>query len=215
MIFSFMQIGVSLSHWNHHAFTNQKNDPDVQIFSRFKNLWSRMFLIRTYANRIYIRNTLRMALGKKLDYPVALPFTEQEIKHLAIFNLALSLLWTIAYLVLIIYNPAMGIICIIIPHILTVLYSSIRSYLEHADTGNELFDNSRTRKNIFFTIFYFGNNYHLEHHLYPRVPCYNLPAVHCFLSENGYFKRNNTHIVGGIMEAYKFATGKYQYPTGY
>ncbi len=31
-------------------------------------------------------------------------------------------------------------------------------------------------------------NYHLEHHLFPTAPCYNLPQVRAFLIENGFEK---------------------------
>jgi fatty acid desaturase len=215
IIFSFMQIGASISHWNHHAFTNQKQDPDIEIFTRFKNFWSRIFFARLYANRIYLKNTLTMALGKKMNYPIFLPFSKKHVRILALTNLSLSIFWMSIYIYICITYPVMGIICIIIPHLLSILYSSIRSYIEHADTGIELFENTRTRSNIFFTLFYFGNNYHLEHHLYPHVPCYHLPEVHEYLKMKQYFNNNEVHIVTGVLAAYRYATKKHQYPLGF
>ncbi len=214
LIISLMQLGISISHWNHHAFTNQKNDPDVQIFSRFKTVWSRMFLIRPYANKIYFRNTILMALGKDLPYRKALPFTKSELQKMAVINLICSFMCTSAYVFITVINPAAGVICIIIPHILSIMYTSLRPYLEHADTGIETLTNSRTRSNLFFTLFYFGNNYHLEHHLYPRVPCYNLPALHRYLQKNGYYNHPDLHIVEGVLEAYSYASGNHCYPEG-
>ena len=34
-------------------------------------------------------------------------------------------------------------------------------------------------------------NYHLEHHLFPSVPCYNLPIVHRLLKKQGYWSKAN------------------------
>lgn len=28
------------------------------------------------------------------------------------------------------------------------------------------------------SFFYWNMNYHVEHHMYPGVPCYNLPRLH-------------------------------------
>ncbi len=214
IIFSFMQIGASISHWNHHAFTNQKEDPDIEIFTKFRNFWSRILLARLYANRIYLKNTIAMALGRKLNYKIVLPFNKAQVRIMAITNLFLSSVWISFYIYILFKFPVLGIVCIVIPHVLSIFYSSIRSYIEHADTGMELFENTRTRNNPFFTFFYFGNNYHLEHHLYPQIPCYHLPAVHDYLKEQGYFDNKSVHIVTGILDAYNYATSKYQYPLG-
>ncbi len=213
MVFSFQQIGSAISHWTHHAHTNNAKDPDVQIFNKYTSFFSRMLFARLHANRIYLKNTIALARNKSLNYDVILPFDPIEIQKMAITNLSLSGFWMITYVIITAQHFIFGLICIIIPHILTILYSSIRTYLEHADTGKEIFDNSRTRNNPFFTFFYFGNNFHLEHHLYPTVPCYNLPKVHQFLKQQHYFEENNTHIVSGVLEAYKYSTKKHQYPS--
>ena len=215
MVFSFMQIGASISHWNHHRYTNQELDPDVAIFTRFKTLLSRLLFVRITGNRIYLANAIKMAQGKELEYKYQLPFTKLEIKKLAVSNLLFSSLWTIVYLIVAIINPTMGIICIVFPHIFLTFYSSIRPYVEHAGTGDDLLTDSRSRISPVSTFFYFGNNYHLEHHLYPMVPCYKLPALHRYLKEIDFIKDSEAlNIEKGIIGAYKFATGKFQYPDG-
>lgn len=214
MVFSFMQIGASISHWNHHRYTNQEKDPDVEIFTKFKNLFSRLLFGRITANRIYLKNALKMAAGKDLPYDYKMPFTKNEIKTFARVNLLTSLLFTLVYLSVLRINPTAGVIFIVIPHIFLTFYSGIRSYLEHAGTGHGLLSDTRSRTASFFTWFYFGNNYHLEHHLYPMVPCYRLPGVHNYLMNIGFFDKGEVHIEKQIFKAYSFATGKYTYPEG-
>lgn len=214
MIFAFMQIGASISHWNHHRYTNQELDPDVQIFTKFKHLWSRLLFGRLTANRIYMRNTFKMLNGQALEYNYKLPFSKEETKKLAALNIICALFWMAVYTAITVMNPEVGVICIIIPHIMLTFYSGIRSYLEHAGTGEGILSDTRSRIAPFFTFFYFGNNYHLEHHLYPMAPCYRLPAIHKHLRAIGFFHKGEVHIEKGVLKAYSFATGKYSYPDG-
>ena len=39
-----------------------------------------------------------------------------------------------------------------------------------------------------------GTNFHLEHHLYPRVPCWRLPALHRWLKEQGVYEGRQVFI---------------------
>lgn len=57
----------------------------------------------------------------------------------------------------------------------------IFSLSQHIDKIGEVNDfrlNSSTiRLNWFFSMLYANMNYHIEHHLFPNVPCYNLPKL--------------------------------------
>lgn len=211
---SFMQIGAAISHWNHHRYTNQPLDPDVQLFVPLKSFWSRLFLGRIRANRTYVRNALRMALGLPLDYPYKMPFSDKTVKQFARLNIAFSLLWLAVYVLVIVHDPVAGMIFIVIPVLFSFVYTGLRSFIEHAGTGEGLFRDTRTRRAPFLTFFYYGNNYHLEHHLYPMAPCYRLPAIHRYLHERGYFDGEGLHIEDTVLGAYRWASGKHQYPSG-
>lgn len=69
---------------------------------------------------------------------------------------------------------------------------------------------ARTRTSPFFTALFLGTNYHLEHHLYPSVPCYRLPRVHRILQEQGLL--SEAHVETTIRGAYRHATAMSQYP---
>lgn len=101
---------------------------------------------------------------------------------------------------------------IALPHIVAVLYTGLRSYVEHAGTQTGEFRDSRTRTARFFSCWYYLNNYHLEHHLYPSVPCYRLPRVHTWLRTNGYLDGPEVPIEPTVAGAYAFTLGRYQYP---
>src|SRR5262249_33062562 len=142
------------------------------------------------------------------------PFTGGTVRTLAVFNLLCSMLWLGTYIVITIYDPMAGLVSIALPHGLGLLYTGLRPYLEHAGTDSEIFTNARTRTTPIFTALSFFNTYHLEHHLYPSVPCYRLPLVHRRLVEGGYLAANRAHIESGVLAAYAHAKSKSSYPMG-
>lgn len=214
MIINFMEVGWAASHWNHHRYTNQASDPDCQLYSRYQSFWRRLLFARLASNRVNLTNTLRMVLGKPLGYAYSPPFPPHAIRVLAGFNIACSLLWLSVYAAIAFFDPVTGLVSIAIPHVLGLLYTGLRLYVEHAGAGPGLFLDASTCTSPFFSILYFFNNYHLEHPLYPWVPCYRLPAVHRFLKEHGYFHDQKAHIEPGVIAAYAHTTARSRYPCG-
>ena len=72
--------------------------------------------------------------------------------------------------------------------------SNVRGLAEHGlTTGGNPFTNARTVLSNRFVRFFMSNlNYHLEHHLFPGVPYYNLPKVHALL--NGIYGRTGSSV---------------------
>ncbi len=73
----------------------------------------------------------------------------------------------------------------------------IRGIAEHAGyqpNENQML-NSRTVINPFEAFFFAPHNvnYHIEHHVYPSIPYYNLPKVHALLKERGALPQANLY----------------------
>ncbi len=216
MLFSaasfFPLIGYGVSHWNHHRFTNQKSDPDANIYPKFKGLLSRLLLGRITANRRYTSITVKLALGIPVDPTYRLPFSDRWLRVFSILNLLLFVFWFAVIVSICQVNFSLGLYAVILPLLMMIPITGIRFYLEHTSTGAGIFRDTRTYSHPVYTFLLFGNNMHLEHHLYPHVPSYHLAKVHWFLKSQGYYERWNSHIVEGFFEAWEFATGKHQYP---
>jgi len=97
----------------------------------------------------------------------------------------------------------------VIPYLSTFfMYQYIRSVAEHYGemTYDDLYSSSRSlQANPIERFFLAPHNvgYHLEHHLYPAVPFYNLPALHeTLMSDEEY--RSKAHVthgyVGGLLD---------------
>lgn len=59
-----LRYGFYCKHWDHHRYTNQKNDPDLIPTAHLTSWWQRLLLSRLIFNVIYMKYTLTMALGK-------------------------------------------------------------------------------------------------------------------------------------------------------
>ncbi|WP_026102519.1 fatty acid desaturase [Pleurocapsa sp. PCC 7319] len=210
IIFSFFEIGSAFPHWDHHRHTNQPNDPDVKIFSKFNSFWSRIFVAKITANRSFIRNTFLAALNKDLDYPYKFPIRNHEIVLFAWFNILSSLFWTSIYVLLFIHDPVLCTFLVITPHLFLPI-TGLRAYIEHAGLSAGPFLDSRSRISFMATLLYYYNNYHLEHHLYPSVPCYKLPLVYKYLKSNGFYDKLDVPIEENFWSAIKYIFPPYKY----
>ncbi len=205
----FSTVGENTIHWSHHKYTNKPGDPQVELFPKYQTLWSRLLLARMELEHIYIRNVILLAFDR-LDVTMALP-TRTMVQY-ARLDLLLSAAVFAFYLYVLIQYPFWGLLLIVIPHLVAFLISSVRPFVEHAGTEEGEFSNARSAISPLFTALYFCNNYHLEHHLYPRVPCWRLPKVQKYLVQQGAYADQKPHITRGVFSALRCATSAYIYP---
>jgi beta-carotene hydroxylase len=212
-IAGFPTIGYGITHWTHHRFTNQESDPDTRIYSKYTTFWKRFFLSRYVANRGYFKNTFSLIFNRSLGRHYQMPFKYGEVRLFAAASMVFIAVWFSLYAYIATVNLRYAVIAILIPYVLTIPITGLRIYIEHTGTGAGIFRDTRTYSSPLYTALLFGNNFHLEHHIYPRVPAYNLPKVHKFLLDGGYLKKWGCFVVPGVLEPLKYATGAYQYPT--
>jgi fatty acid desaturase len=209
---AFLQSGVAIEHVNHHRYANTEKDPDLALFSRQEGFWARMLLTRSRANRAFFRSSWRLVRGLPLDMDErALPLPRATYERLARLNFACSLLWLGGYLVLFVHDPLRVTCSVIIPLVFANLYSGIRPYLEHSNTDEQLLTCARSRTHWLNVGWYYGNSFHLEHHLYPSVPCYRLPRVHRWLLSQGYLSGANRSCDSSWLASYRWAFAPHSY----
>ena len=102
------------------------------------------------------------------------------------------------------------------------IIANVRGLAEHtllpqSAPANPFRSTRSTVSNRVVSFFFNNQNYHLEHHLFPRAPWYNLPALHALLESSyrdqqaavcgGYLDYLATAILRGPMHETRYGTG--------
>lgn len=203
-VLTYIDMGFVVRHWTHHRHTNRVEDPDIYPTAMLNTWWQRLGLSRVLFNLVYLKNAFYMAIGR-LDYvkQYKTPLSDGDLILFSRLNFLFAGLWIAAYVLITIADWRAGLFGILIPMLFLALLAGCQSYLDHAGLDDGQFANAYSRTSFFMSVIYFGSNYHLEHHLYPKVPGYRLPKVHKILLESGIYEANDAPIVNGFFEAYK------------
>jgi beta-carotene hydroxylase len=185
-------LGFALNHWDHHRWTNSADDPDIPVLLRYRSMLRRLLFARVDANRRYLMLTLdalRMAPSIK---DRTLGMTRPQLRRLAQFNLAVQAAWLAGYAAFIWMFPLPALFIVVLPVIVAIGISGLNHYYEHEATSVELYGKARSRTAWLHTVLMCGTNYHLEHHLFPTVPCWRLPRLHRWMLDNGHYRAQPT-----------------------
>lgn len=177
--------GFAVTHAIHHWHANTDNDPDLKIFSEFKNFFSRLFLARSKASRKYLMDTIELARGN-MNYRNQVGIKDELLFKLARINLVASGVMLAIYATAIFFYPGTFGASFVSIYVFAVLLSSLRPYMEHVGTDSGAYSNSRTFSNTLLDFTFGTINLHLAHHMYPQVPAYNLPSLNRWLLENEF-----------------------------
>lgn len=162
-------------HLAHHANTGTEEDPDKMENSTPKSvpmvLFYYLFLVLgAYLYIFHVAITgLQIADAEKRRKII--------VEYLLIAALYGFVFW---------YLPFEYILHLwLIPLLIGVQLTNVRGLAEHGlTTSNNPFTDTRCVESNFFVSFMMCNlNYHLDHHLFPGVPWYNLPKLHRLLQD--------------------------------
>jgi fatty acid desaturase len=171
----FSAAGYRIMHPLHHKFVREARDPDNIENVTTNPFWLRWlyvfaFFFGVYLYLVTVPVNAMIRAGKK-DRMLVL------VEWLAMIGIV-ALGW--------VFLPARWMVeGWLLPLLVTGQIANIRGIAEHGMTtsGNELTD---TRTVTTFPVLSFlmcNINYHLEHHLYPGIPWYNLPKAHTILKK--------------------------------
>ena len=158
------------THNNHHYELGRK--PDFGTYKQhFKN---NMFVWVAYMLQLTIGSILYILFIPFIAFPTA----SNKSRYFII--LESTLIWILFVCMLIFVPVKMILIYWFFPLLILNILTNLRGIASHAlgDVEN-IYLSSRT---IFcskiMSIIFLNENYHLEHHLFPRIPSYNLPKTH-------------------------------------
>ncbi|EKT4484454.1 fatty acid desaturase [Pseudomonas putida] len=209
MLTGFCVTGYFVDHWQHHRYNGGPKDPDWRLLRRYRLALSRLLVSRLHATAWYLLQTVRLALpGAKVSG--ALPLPDPQIRLLARTNLVCQLLWPALWLLLAAKWP------LLLPAVagcllLALLISALNAYQEHAFEAGVALPVARSRTACLSTLLHLGSNYHLEHHLFPRVPCWRLPRLHRQLLASGWYEGRQALLEPRFFGALRYCKARFPY----
>jgi fatty acid desaturase len=164
-------------HLLHHKYTRSEEDPDELLHMSENRTMQTLWFYAWFFLGTFI-------FGIRLPYVMFKRATRAEkfavlIERLLMYAL-LGGLFAAAY-----YFDFFNVIvhCWFIPLIVAILLVNVRGWAEHqlTSTDHPLRQTRTVTSSRFYSFLNINLNYHLEHHLFPSVPWYNLRAVHRLL----------------------------------
>jgi len=178
------------SHQEHHKYTLHPPD-DLEVVLPVK-LSLKSYLGFAFINPMGLYNRLKSVIDLSVgkidgEWVNALFPPEATAQRRALFNWARILL--IGHGLIVVVSLALGLWMIPIIVTLAPFYAAGFQYLfneaQHIGLSDNVSDyrlNTRTILiNPFLRFLYWNMNYHIEHHMYAAVPCYNLAKLHALI----------------------------------
>lgn len=177
----YVCVGYTLIHWPHHVYTNTERDPDFATYSQYRSFLARVGLGPMRSAKFFFKNTIRLIFRPESVCFAHYPLLPHVARRYAILNLALVAGFLVAHIQCAIWQPVAYLFVVALPMLGATCYLGMVPYIDHAGTNLTTGLNARDYTSRVFTFLLMGTNYHREHHLYPGVPSYKLPALHRFL----------------------------------
>ena len=126
---------------------------------------------------------------------------EKEIKKIINSSRLYVGFWLIIILSSIFFKTWLPIIMLILPPFYGNTILMICAMTQHAGLADNVKDHRKSTRTVimnpFFSFLYSNMEYHIEHHIFPKIPCHNLKAFHHVVKDQMPTPRK------GIINAYK------------
>ena len=189
--------GYRQNHLAHHRHTNTESDPDfrdrlgVPAFT-FPKSWHQLAMI--FVGYALVFRSILDIMGFLRRFE-ARPSSGYTSARIGFYIVVIAFFWAI--------DAVQGLFWYWMLPFLTLFFAImyVRSVAEHfgsMDYGHELTGTRTVIPHMWEKAIFAPHNvnYHLDHHLYPSVPYYNLPQLHAHLMQNPDF-RELAHITQG------------------
>lgn len=165
-------------HLAHHRWSRTARDPDAY------NAGRRSVGLTLLFHAVVLLGLPLSVIYFNILYPLQ-HFDNAALRRHARVLAGYAFLYTLLFSALVHH----GALCLavevwLLPILLASPINGVKSISDHFNNvwnGDRFHTATTARSNRVVTFLWNGLNYHLDHHLYPRVPGYNLPALHTHL----------------------------------
>jgi MocE subfamily Rieske [2Fe-2S] domain protein len=137
--------------------------------------------------RFYFQNVLRHCLGR-LDAEERCYIPAEEHAKVCFKARIYLLIYASAIALAACSGSLLPLVYVGLPNLYGAWLMVIYGYTQHAGLAEDVLDHRLNCRTVYMNrvnrYLYWNMNYHLEHHLFPLVPYYNLPALHAAVKEH-------------------------------
>ena len=189
-MFNYEPIRWRWSHFHHHTYTlhtEEHYDHEIQVTKPTDLIW--VFLhhlplgnLFFYKSNVALHfETIKHALN--FTTPVlrdCVPLKEQS--KLRLCARIFVILWIIIIVVSLYFKTWFPVLFLLLPFIYGSTLINIIHFIQHAGLTNNIHDHRLTTRSVklnsLLNFLCWNMEYHLEHHMYPMIPAYNLKKLH-------------------------------------
>ena len=178
------------SHFHHHSYTIFNDPLDFEILVKKPTdllLFFSHFI--PFANIFYIHKslyaeTIKHSLGITTDV-MKLCVPKNEWNKLRWSARSHVFIWSVTIITSIIFQSWLPALFILLPNFygrtLIILFGATQHTGLQEDIKDHRYSTRTVYLNPIFSFLYWHMEYHIEHHMYPQIPSYNLPKLHAMI----------------------------------
>ena len=178
------------SHFHHHRYTlhtKERYDHEIQVTKPTDLFFVLMMHLpggNLFTFLFFHLETLKHALGlTSVVMKDCVP--KQEQSKVRLFARNHVILWTIIIVASIYFQTWFPILYLLLPFVYGTTMIHIIQFIQHAGLTNDVKDHRLTTRSVklnpIFSFLCWNMEYHLEHHMYPMIPSYNLKKLHALI----------------------------------
>ncbi len=194
------------SHFHHHSYTlhtKERYDNEIQVTKPTDLFFVLMMHLpggNLFTFLFFHLETIKHAFGlTSVVMKDCVPKEEQS--KVRLFARIHVILWTIIIGVSIYFQTWFPILYLLLPFVYGTTMIHIIQFIQHAGLTNDVQDHRLTTRSVklnpFLNFLCWNMEYHLEHHMYPMIPSYNLKKLHELIKDQLPPAKKN------LWEAYK------------
>ena len=194
------------SHFHHHSYTlhtKERYDHEIQVTKPSDLFFVLMMHLpggNLFTFLFFHLETIKHAFGlTSVVMKDCVPKEEQS--KVRLFARIHAILWTIIIGASIYFQTWFPILYLLLPFVYGTTMIHIIQFIQHAGLTNDVQDHRLTTRSVklnpFLNFLCWNMEYHLEHHMYPMIPSYNLKKLHELIKDQLPPAKKN------LWEAYK------------
>ena len=208
-MYNFEPIRWRWSHFHHHSYTLHTDPYDYEVQVTKPTDLFYVFLMHLPGGNLLLIfkgilsfhwETIKHAVG--ITTPVMKDCIPESERSKCRFYSRLHIsIWLLIIAFSVYISSWLPVMLILLPFVYGTTLRNMFDFVQHAGLANDVTDHRlcvRTVKlNPIFSFLYWHMEYHLEHHMFPMVPSYNLKKLHNLIKDQLPEPKN------GLIDAYK------------